>query len=276
MNISLSESGAMATSPITGTIVRWRLVGAKAIPGYAIRVLRAAGGTSYTGGVVGPSETPSGPTEQTFTSALPIQAGELVGLNVPAGGAIGVSVVASSRYGGYEPALPLGATLPSLGPFPDEAAFNAEVQPPPGITGISSPTGSIKGGMSVVITGHDFTGASAVKFGSLSAASFTVNSDTQVTAVAPPSTAPGAIDTSVTTAAGTTPASSADQFTYTACVVPKLKGKKLKALGKALKKAECKLGKVQGNKSKTAKVKTQSPKSGTVLTPGSKVNVKVK
>jgi len=37
-----------------------------------------------------------------------------------------------------------------------------------------------------------------------------------ITAVVPPSTSPGVVDTSVTTAAGTTTASAADQFTYTA------------------------------------------------------------
>lgn len=39
----------------------------------------------------------------------------------------------------------------------------------------------------------------------------------------------------------------ADCFTYTACVVPKLNGKKLK-------KAGCTLGKVKGAKSKSANV----------------------
>jgi beta-lactam-binding protein with PASTA domain len=54
-----------------------------------------------------------------------------------------------------------------------------------------------------------------------------------------------------------------------------LKRKNLKAAKKALRKADCKLGKVTGKKSKTAKVKKQSPKAGTVLTGGSKVNVKL-
>jgi len=60
-----------------------------------------------------------------------------------------------------------------------------------------------------------------------------------------------------------------------ACVVPKLKGKTLKTATKALTKAECKLGKVKGKKGKNAKVKKQSPKSGTVLSPGAKVSVKL-
>ena len=144
------------------------------------------------------------------------------------------------------------------------------------------------GGTSVVIAGHDLTGVTAVKFGSTPATSFTVNSETQITATTPATTTPGAVDTSVTTPAGTTATSSADRFTYTAppvpqplpakvsCTVPKLKGKKLKAAKQALLKAECKLGKVKGKKSSSAKVKTQKPKPGTVLAGGSKVSVTVK
>jgi beta-lactam-binding protein with PASTA domain len=59
------------------------------------------------------------------------------------------------------------------------------------------------------------------------------------------------------------------------CTVPKLTGKKLKAAKKSLAKADCKLGKVKGHKTKSAKVKKQSPKPGKVLPPGAKVNVKL-
>ena len=60
---------------------------------------------------------------------------------------------------------------------------------------------------------------------------------------------------------------------HPACVVPNLKGHKLKADRKRLKKAGCKLGKVKGHKSKSAKVKKQGVKPGTVLPLGSEVNV---
>jgi hypothetical protein len=173
-----------------------------------------------------------------------------------------------------------GATRPVIGPMEGERAFNADVQPPPGIILIGPASGSITGGTSVTITGHDFTGASAVEFGSTPASNFVINSDTQIIAAAPPSANPGAVDISVTTTAGTSATSAADQFTYTApspasCIVPKLRGKKLKAVHKTLKKADCKLGKVKGQKSKNAKVKKQSIKPGTRLSPGSKVNVKL-
>jgi hypothetical protein len=57
------------------------------------------------------------------------------------------------------------------------------------------------------------------------------------------------------------------------CIVPKLRGKRLRIDRKALNRADCALGKVKGQRSKKAKVKKQSPKPGAVLPAGSKVNV---
>ena len=149
----------------------------------------------------------------------------------------------------------------------------------PDITSLAPTSGSISGGTTVKISGRDFTGVSAVQFGATSASSFTVDSEIQITAVAPPSPTPGVVDVRVTTAAGTSPVVAADRFTYTSgassCVVPKLNGVKLTAARKKLKAAGCTLGKVTGHKSKSAQVKKQSARPGKVLPAGSKVNVKV-
>ncbi|WP_342242804.1 IPT/TIG domain-containing protein, partial [Ensifer sp. OTU672] len=69
------------------------------------------------------------------------------------------------------------------------------------ISSVSPASGSPTGGTSVTITGTGLAGAATVKFGSAPAASFTVNSDTQITAVAPPGTA-GPVDIVVTTGSG--------------------------------------------------------------------------
>ncbi len=80
------------------------------------------------------------------------------------------------------------------------------------ITGISPSYGPVAGGTSVVVTGTNFTGATAVKFGTVAATSYIVNSSTQITAVAPAGTA-GTVDIAVT--AGTTSGVvNADKFTY--------------------------------------------------------------
>jgi hypothetical protein len=103
----------------------------------------------------------------------------------------------------------------------------------------------------------------------------TVESDTQITAIAPPSTTIGAVDVTATTLAGTSPTAKGDQFFYEGCVVPKLKGKKLKPGKKALRRSDCKLGTIKRRKGKPGKVTTQNPQPGKVLAPGSKVNVTV-
>ena len=109
----------------------------------------------------------------------------------------------------------------------------------------------------------------------MTATAYTVGSEGEITATAPAG-AVGKSDVTVTTVAGTSPLVAADSFAYTACIVPKLKGKKLKAAKKSIKKADCRLGKVmkkKGATAKTGKIKTQNPKPGKVLAPGSKVGV---
>jgi hypothetical protein len=91
--------------------------------------------------------------------------------------------------------------------------FTYVAAPAPAVTGVSPATGLASGNILVTITGNHFTGATAVSFGTLAAVSFTVNSDTQVTATAP-AQAPGSVDVTVTTFGGTSDLSPADQFTY--------------------------------------------------------------
>ena len=84
---------------------------------------------------------------------------------------------------------------------------------PPAITSVSPNFGVTAGGTSVVITGVRFTGATSVTFGGTAATSFTVNSDTQITAVSPAKTA-GTYAVRVTSPNGTSADVAADNFTY--------------------------------------------------------------
>ena len=77
---------------------------------------------------------------------------------------------------------------------------------------VSPTSGALTGNTPVIIGGSAFVGATAVHFGSVSAASFTVTKQHQIKAVAPPGT--GTVDVTVTTPEGTSPASAADQFSY--------------------------------------------------------------
>jgi len=95
--------------------------------------------------------------------------------------------------------------------------------PLPTITAISPTNGPIAGGTSVVITGVNFIGASAVKFGSTNATGYTVNSPTQITATSPAG-AFGTTDITVTTGWGTSAISASGQFTYMGNPVISLSG----------------------------------------------------
>jgi Cellulase (glycosyl hydrolase family 5)/IPT/TIG domain len=82
----------------------------------------------------------------------------------------------------------------------------------PTVTSVSPNSGLPAGGTSVTISGTNFTGATAVKFGT-TAATFTFNSATQITATSPAGT--GTVDVTVTAPSGTSPTNTVDQFTYT-------------------------------------------------------------
>jgi C1A family cysteine protease len=100
----------------------------------------------------------------------------------------------------------------------DTAADDYTYLAVPAITSISPAGGSTAGGTSVVINGTGFagvSGANAVKFGVTNAASYTVNSSTKITAVAPAAAAAGPVSVRVAAAGGTTADTSADDYTYT-------------------------------------------------------------
>ena len=82
----------------------------------------------------------------------------------------------------------------------------------PTVTGVSPNTGPQAGGTSVTITGTNFSGTTAVRFGAINATEFTVNSPTMITAKSPAGF--GAVDVTVVTPGGTSATSSADRFTY--------------------------------------------------------------
>ncbi|OWK39897.1 Flagellar hook-length control protein FliK [Fimbriiglobus ruber] len=99
----------------------------------------------------------------------------------------------------------------------DQFTYLIMVSPPPpapAVTGISPSSGPTAGGTLVTITGSGLANATVVAFGG---AAGTIVSDTatQIVAAAPAG-ATGTVDVAVFTAGGTSAASTADHFTYTA------------------------------------------------------------
>lgn len=282
-NLALGDTGAIAVSPVDGVVVRWHLLEGEGGP-FRLRILRGTGGPVYT--AVGSSApvTASGTKFETFTTSVPIKAGDTIGLDLAVGVSLGVDTAAppASVFAIWKPMLGEGATLSySEAGGSGEWGFNAEVQPQPTVASISPTSGSLTGGTAVTIAGTDFAGVSAVKFGATPASSYAVGSEGEISAVAPPG-AVGATDVTVTTLAGTSPVVAGDKFTYAAapaaaaCLVPKLTGKKLKAARKKLKKATCKLGKVKklgAATAQTGKIVKQSPKPGASVPAGTKVKI---
>ena len=121
----------------------------------------------------------------------------------PPGAPGSVHVRVTNSYG-TSPELPGGFGGPSTR-FTYVAA--------PTITGVSPGSGPPTGGTQVTITGTGLFSPSAVQFGGTAAASFTVRSSTEITAVSPPGSA-GTVSVTVTTPYGTSAPSDAARFTY--------------------------------------------------------------
>lgn len=279
-------SPSTAVSPVDGAVVSWSIREALSIPGYALQVLSPAGANA-TGVATSAPQTPTGKGIETFATALPIKKGQIIALKTPAGGEVAAKTVPGAReIAFFTPALGDGETRPGSAPAAEIAiALNAQVQPAPTSATISPPGGPATGGTQVTITGTDFEGTSAVRFGAAAATSFAINSESQIIAVAPPGT--GSVPVTVTTVAGSTTAP--QTFTYAAavpgapgspaasrCTVPKLKGKTLKSAKKRIRAADCRVGELTKKKGATAKngeVVHQVPKPGATVAADTKVKV---
>ena len=88
--------------------------------------------------------------------------------------------------------------------------LDAFVMPQPSVTALGQSAGPASGGTTLSIVGANFTGATEVKFGGVLAANFQIQSDGAISATSPPGP-PGAVDVTVTTAAGTSPPVAGDQ-----------------------------------------------------------------
>jgi IPT/TIG domain len=277
-NTALPQTGANLASPVNGAVVRWRVQGASGGPFY-LRVLHPNGKGAYEAAGTSLPASPAGEGLQTFAANLKVQAGDLVGIDpTNVTDKIGIAETSGASYASIFPTPFDGSIVPPSEAFAGkEIELSAEIQPVPEITTVSPPFGSVGGSTLVTVTGKNFNGASAVKFGSASAASFTVDSDTEITATAPKTARPGKVDITVTTFAGDNPNTRFDDYVYRACVVPALRSKTLQKSKTLLRRQGCKLGHVKKAEApkpgKVGKVLAQTPKPGKILAPGARVRI---
>jgi hypothetical protein len=275
-NTALPQPGASLASPVSGVVVRWRIQGASGGPFY-LRILRPNGKGAYEAAGTSLPATPTNEGLQTFSTNLKIQAGDLIGIDpTNASDKIGVAETSGASHGSIFPTPFDGSVVaPSEAFGGKEIELSAEVLPAPEVTSVTPAFGSVTGGTQVTITGRNLSNASVVSFGSNSAG-FTVDSDTQITATTPAALRPGQVDVSVTTLAGESTNTQSDDYLYTACVVPAIKGKSLQRAKTLLRQRGCKLGhvrKVNARKKKEGKVLKQTPGAGSILAPGSRVRI---
>jgi IPT/TIG domain/PASTA domain len=274
-------SGPVYTVSSPGTITSWS-TSAAAGAGQTLKfkVYRPVSGLTYE--VVGhDGPRPLVPSiVNTFPVNIPVKAGDVIGINDQNAVVAANACIFTASLGDTISALtgdvdsgPI--TFPITAPGAKVNVSATLQTDPPVVSSVTPARGSVKGGTAVTITGANFTQITGVSFGGVAAPSFAPSGNSSILAVVPAAKKPGAVDVTVTGAAGTSLPSSVAKFTYKACVVPKLKGKSLKADRKKLKKAGCKLGNVGGRKGKDAKVTKQNPKPGKVLAPGATVNVKL-
>jgi len=277
-NTALPQAGANLASPVNGAIVRWRVQGASGGPFY-LRVLHPNGKGAFEAAGTSLPAVPADEGLQTFSTNLKVQTGDLIGIDpTSATDKIGVAETSGASYASIFPTPFDGSVVPPSEAFSGkEIELSAEIQPAPEVTTITPAYGPVTGTTLVTITGKNFNGATAVDFGATPAASFTVDSDTEITATAPRSVRPGKVDVSVETLAGENANTRFDDYAYRACVVPALKNKTLRKAKTLLRRQGCKLGHVKRvnapKPSKVGKVLRQKPAAGKVLAPGARVRV---
>ena len=176
---------------------------------HALAVITSAPTPKVTS--VNPSAGPKGGgtsvtiTGANFTGATAVKFGSTNATSFEVSSASSITAVSPAGTGTVDVTVttPEGASATSPA---DQFAYG------PNVTSVSPNHGPAGGGTSVAITGVNLSNAMAVRFGSVNATSFTVNSATSITAVSPVGTE--TVDVTVTTKEGTSPTGSADQFTY--------------------------------------------------------------
>jgi hypothetical protein len=128
-NLSLGEPGANVASPVNGTITRWRVTSGDT-GAYTLHVLRPGSSNQFTEVGSSPGNvTVSG--ANTFSASLPIQAGDILGVDLPGmSSVVGSFGLSGSSETSFSPAFTSGSTAsPDSTPDTGQETFlNADVE----------------------------------------------------------------------------------------------------------------------------------------------------
>jgi hypothetical protein len=199
-------------SPVDGLIVKWRMShgGGTTLGGFRPEVIAPASGI-YTVLLKGPFVLNGEEGVRTFTTEMPIEEGQMFALEQNSSAYIGVANTGGEAREFVPPlveGVARGGGFQYLG---SSREYDAFVLPEPTITGLTPATAPPATGSAVVIEGSSFDSEylEEVTFGG-SPVSYTVDSDSRITAIAPPGS--GEVPVTVTTEAGS--ATAPEEFAY--------------------------------------------------------------
>ena len=192
-----SANGDAVTVTGSTTIVAAAPAAPPVVTGIAPASGPTAGGTSVTVAGTG------------FTDATSVDFGTVPATSATVGSDTSITAAAPPSAAGAVDLTVTGPGGTSATSSADQYTYTASA---PTVSAVVPHRGFAAGGRWVIIAGTGFTGATGVAFGGTAATSFTVDSDGYITAVAPAGT--GTVDVTVTTPAGTSATSTADQYTY--------------------------------------------------------------
>jgi hypothetical protein len=144
-----------------------------------------------------------------FNAATDVRFGSLAATDVVVVSATRITATCPAEGAGTVDVTVTGPGGTSIASPADQFTFMV----PPAVSSISPSSGPMSGGTTVTITGAGFTAATVVRFGATWAATFVVDSSTQITATSPSRSA-GTVDLTVVGPGGVSMTSSADQFTF--------------------------------------------------------------
>lgn len=214
-NASITEPGAVATSPVDGVLFDFGIAGARGGP-YRVRILRPLGGSVY---VAAGTSNPLffEPSEASVMRPMPIQKGDAIGLDLEKGLPLAAS----------EP-TPTAMTASWAPPLAEEEAraygslrtnhefgFNAQVLPPPKVFSVHPRSIDFRHPRKVTIHGDNLALIKAIYFGKARAELFRYRSIRTLVVVPPRSGSPRKTRVAVETLAGTSQRDAETTFTFT-------------------------------------------------------------
>jgi hypothetical protein len=181
----------------------------------------ALGVAHFEGGwaAVGTSAAATNLEGQPNATSLPIGAGDMIGVDIgpsaPGKSVVGYDELTNAEVLRWEPQLADFEREPTEEQRENKhLELNAEVVLTPVVSSLSPASGSTTGGNAVKISGLYLDGATSVTFGSTLAASFSVNSSNQITAIAP-ATGASTVDVRAAGPGGSSEVRAADKYTFT-------------------------------------------------------------